>query len=230
MVVVVAVATAGTEAPTGVVAAPPTPDRTIPEALPDIVIDLSEAIPAAAVPIDGGWAADGDGAQIATVAPYPRNPLLALPLGGSPWGTVTVRGEVTDGWTVALGVVDRENYIGVTIRPSPARVEVFSLVAGRATTLTSVLLVSEPEAVVEFELSGGLAGVIASGVALPTVDLPRGAAATTIGLVGRGAASEPGGATWSDVDVDPRPPLAPPLRPPANGVGPAVANQARPPG
>ncbi len=207
----------------------PAADRGRPERGVDATHDLTTALPAGAQAVAGELVADPAGATVQT-APPAGLPLLAIPIDGPPWATAIVEGAAVEGWSVAFGIAGPSSFWAVTLHPAAGTVELVRVVGGQPSTLASRPLGAalaegaEVRAVVRWQ--GRQVQVELAEAPLPTVSVPA-ATGPSIGLLGRGAAAQPGEARWTSVSVVAGTPLAPALLPPLLGARHVTADEAR---
>jgi hypothetical protein len=201
----------------------------VPEAGADATIDLASALPATSGALAGQWAAGPGGATV-TTAPASGGALLAIPLDGPPWATATVQGTAVDGWSVAFGVAGPSAYWAVTLRPTAGSVELIRVSGGQPATVASrpIPAGTTPDGPVEAVVrwQGRQVQVALAGAPLPTVTVPVGTD-PSIGLLGRGAAAQPGAARWSSVAIEAGRPLGPAQLPPLLDARHVTADEAR---
>lgn len=204
----------------------PAPDTSVPEQGPDVLHDLTEGLPPGAEELAGGWAADGSGASVAAAASLPSNPLLSVPVEGPSWATVTVTGEMVEGWSVAFGITGPDDYWAVSVLPESGTVQLVQVVAGRGASLAARDLPEDGAAVIRLLFRGRQVQAEAAGVPLPTASVsPR--APFAVGLLGRGRATAPGVAHWTSIEVVADPPLAAADLPPLLGARHRDADEVR---
>ncbi|HMJ77079.1 MAG TPA: hypothetical protein VK507_13970 [Iamia sp.] len=229
-VIVVLGLSLGTD-PLGRTAPVPARARAVAEPGADATLDLAAALPETASALAGEWAPGPGGATVETAPPASGLPLLTIPLDGPPWATATVEGSAVEGWSVAFGIDGPSSYWAATLHPAVGTVELVRVAQGQASTLATRPLAAGAgtgdagvQAVVRWQ--GRQVQVELAGARLPTVTVPVGVA-PAVGLLGRGAAAQPGGARWSSVTIVAESPLADALLPPLLGARHVTADEAR---